>query len=115
MLQRTISRVLGSRFVALGRHARQDSRLARAASVGVEMLEQRVFLTAATVNPGDDSYVRNGTYASTNFGSATQLQVKTIGQTSFDRDGYLKFAVSIPGGNVLNSAVLSVYGIAVVG
>jgi hypothetical protein len=78
-------------------------------------LEQRVFLTTATAYAGDDSYVRNGSSAGTNYGTAAQLQVKTIATSGFDRDAYLKFSVSVPNGNVVNSAILSVYGTAVVG
>ena len=89
----------------------------RAARAAVEALEGRQLLTTATLHPTDDAYVRDGTYADTAEGVAntSQVQVKTIGSTSFTRDGYLKFAVSVPAGNRLNSATLRMYGQAVVG
>ena len=43
-----------------------------------------------TLAPTDDAYVRDGTYATTNFGSATTLTVKSDA-TSYKRNAHLKF------------------------
>ncbi len=54
--------------------------------------------------PSDDAYVRDGTYAASNFGSATTLTVKQDA-TSYARKSYLKFDLSSIGGTI-SSAVL---------
>ena len=47
-----------------------------------------------TLAAAADSYVRNGTYASQNFGNATEFLVKRSGTTGNTREGYLRFDVS---------------------
>jgi hypothetical protein len=47
--------------------------------------------TPVTLIPVEDTYVRDSTYASSNFGSATQLHVKTDTEAGYNRDAYLKF------------------------
>jgi hyaluronate lyase len=46
-----------------------------------------------SVVPVADTYVRNGTYAATNFGASTVMDVKLDG-TSYQREAFLKFNVS---------------------
>lgn len=47
-----------------------------------------------TVNVSEDAYVRSGTYASTNYGSAQDFRVKNASSTNLSRETYLKFDVS---------------------
>jgi len=54
------------------------------------------------------SYVRNGTFASQNFGSATDLSVKRSGTTGNTREGYLKFDLGSL--TSVTSARLRLYG-----
>jgi beta-glucanase (GH16 family) len=56
----------------------------------------------------EDSYVRNGTYANTNYGTATGLLVKSDA-TSYNRKAYVKFDVSSFAGTRISSAVLKLY------
>ncbi|MCU7548260.1 DNRLRE domain-containing protein [Chitinophagaceae bacterium LB-8] len=65
---------------------------------------------AATVNiePIADAYVRNGTYANTNYGSDTALVVKGATASSFTRQSYLKFPLNSV--NDVVSAKLRIYG-----
>jgi endoglucanase len=46
-----------------------------------------------TLPPTADAYVRDGTSAATNFGTATMLNVK-LNTSGFNRDSYLKFDLS---------------------
>jgi hypothetical protein len=54
-----------------------------------------------------DTYVRDGTYASTNYGTETSLTIKSDA-TSYNRKGYTKFDFSSIGTNVVQSASLSI-------
>jgi uncharacterized delta-60 repeat protein len=49
--------------------------------------------TTQTLRATADAYVRDGSHANTNFGNATQLQVKQ-GATGWNRDAYLRFDLS---------------------
>ncbi len=62
----------------------------------------------ATILPTADAYVRNGTYANTNFGSDTSLIVKGSPTSGFLRISYLKFALDTI--TNVKSAKLRVYG-----
>jgi hypothetical protein len=46
-----------------------------------------------SVAPVVDTYVRNGTYANTNFGTSTVMEVKN-GGSSYDRNAFLRFNVA---------------------
>jgi hypothetical protein len=61
-----------------------------------------------TLLPVADAYVRNGSYASTNYGSDTILTVKSSTQSGFTRSAYLKF--SLASVSSLSSAKLRIYG-----
>ncbi|MCR8643409.1 DNRLRE domain-containing protein [Paenibacillus sp. N1-5-1-14] len=52
--------------------------------------ESSVLVSGVTFNPTEDAYVRNGTYAGTNYGTDTGLWVKSDA-TSYARKAYLKF------------------------
>lgn len=58
--------------------------------------------------PTADAYVRNGTYATQNFGSATDLVIKSTTAANLGRNAYLKFDVSTIAS--LTSAKLRLYG-----
>jgi photosystem II stability/assembly factor-like uncharacterized protein len=62
----------------------------------------------ATFTPVADAYVRNGTYASTNYGTATTLVVKNDG-TSYYRESYLRFDFSNFTGTSVANAKLKLY------
>lgn len=61
-----------------------------------------------TLAPLADAYVRNGTYASTNYGSDTSLVLKGSNSSGYTRLSYLKFSLS--GLNNISSAKLRIYG-----
>ncbi len=61
-----------------------------------------------TLNPISDAYVRNGNYASTNYGSDTSLVVKSSTTSGYTKLSYLKFSLS--GLSNISSAKLRVYG-----
>jgi beta-glucanase (GH16 family) len=60
------------------------------------------------VNPSDDAYVRDGTYAATNYGTTTDLIVKNDA-LSFSRQSVLKFNFSSFPGTSVSSAKLRLY------
>ncbi len=65
--------------------------------------------TFATLTPSADTYIRNGIYASTNYGSDTSLIVKTyIFSTNSTHNSFLKFPLN--GVADVVSAKLRVYG-----
>lgn len=78
--------------------------------------------TSDTVTTIADAYVRDGSYAGTNFGTATTMVVKADA-TGYNRVSYMKFAFAdtalttatlrfyVPGANTATSRVISVYGI----
>jgi hypothetical protein len=61
-----------------------------------------------TLSPIADTYVRDGSSANTNFGSATTLDVKKS-TSGYNREAYLRFGLSSFSGTV-QSAKLRVYG-----
>jgi hypothetical protein len=64
--------------------------------------------TSVNLSPLADAYIRNGSFASTNYGSDTSLIVKGSTASNYQRSTYLKFSLS----NVasITSATLRVYG-----
>ena len=56
-----------------------------------------------------DAFVRGGSYANTNYGSSSVLEVKVDNNTSYLRKSYLKFSFSSIGGSSVQSAKLRVY------
>ncbi|WP_176835622.1 MULTISPECIES: DNRLRE domain-containing protein [unclassified Paenibacillus] len=64
--------------------------------------------TPVQLRPTDDAFVRAGSYASQNYGSSTQLSVKT-NELDLTRHAYLKFDLSSYTGDI-GSAKLYVYG-----
>ena len=65
--------------------------------------------TSVTLNPVADTYVRSGTGASTNFGTATTMTCRRQTTGSQDRQIYLRFDVSSFSANI-GSAKLRLYG-----
>ena len=62
---------------------------------------------STTVNASADAYVRDGSNAGTNFGSATDLEVKKAG-SGFNRVSYIKFDLSSV--STINSVKLDLFG-----
>jgi endoglucanase len=68
-------------------------------------------LFSTTLTPIADAYVRNGSYASTNFGTAADLQAKysSTANDGYSRDTFLKFDLSSI--SSVSSATLQLYGV----
>ena len=64
--------------------------------------------SSASLPPAADAFVRNGSYASINYGNDTALIVKGSTSSGFGRSSYLKF--SLTSVNNVNSAKLRIYG-----
>jgi hypothetical protein len=60
---------------------------------------------SVTRTPAADAYVRDGTSANTNFGSATSMQIRTTGTTGSRRDAFLRLDIS--GFTTVSSAKLA--------
>ena len=69
-------------------------------------------VVAIISNPAADAYVRSGTSAGANFGTATTLEVKHTNTTTTRRNGFLRFSLAGVQTNVV-SAKLRLYGNAV--
>jgi hypothetical protein len=63
--------------------------------------------TGATLHATADAYVRDGTNAGANFGTATDLEVKKAG-SGFNRVSYIKFDLS--GVSTINTVMLDLFG-----
>jgi parallel beta-helix repeat protein len=66
-----------------------------------------IIAAPATINPIADAFVRDGTYATTNFGTATNLDIKKS-STGYNRIAFLKFDVTSI--STLSGAKLRLYG-----
>lgn len=64
---------------------------------------------AKVVSPATDSYVRDGTYANTNYGTATVLAVKNGATTGANKESYLKFDLNNLGLTGCSDAKLKIY------
>jgi hypothetical protein len=101
----------GRKVIALALHAPTASsvKVLFEAREAVSLPKPTLVVTdtsALDVFPTADAYVRDGSTASTNFGSATSLQVKTTNVTGYQRDAYFRFDVS---GLAIGSASLRVF------
>lgn len=65
--------------------------------------------TTITLSPTDDAYVRGGSYASSNYGSDSQLVIKQGSSSDYFRKSYLSFDLSNEGLSSVSSAVVRVY------
>src|SRR5687767_1475334 len=74
-----------------------------------QVLESRLLMATNTLAANADSYVRDGSFAGSNFGGATELIVKQSG-TDFNRETLLRFDLSGVGGAGVTSAKLRVFG-----
>jgi N-acetylneuraminic acid mutarotase len=66
------------------------------------------FGNAVALSPVADAFVRNGSYAGTNYGSDTALIVKGAAVSGYTRTSYLKF--SLNNISTIDSAKLRIYG-----
>jgi hypothetical protein len=64
--------------------------------------------TPVTLRPIEDTFVRNGIYAGTNFGTSAVLDVKTDTEPNLTRDAYLRFDLGSL--STASSAKLRLYG-----
>jgi hypothetical protein len=64
--------------------------------------------TATTVKSSVASFVRGGSYAGSNFGQNSEIDVKKSSSTSNTREGYIKFDLTSL--NAINSAKLRLFG-----
>jgi hypothetical protein len=62
--------------------------------------------TTRTVTPSADALVRGGSYANTNYGTLTSLEIKDGSDASYDRRGLARFDVR---GSAVTSALLKLY------
>ena len=62
-----------------------------------------------TLHSTGDAYVRDGSYAGTNYGNAAQLQVKR-GAAGYTRESYLNFSLGAPSQGEITSAKLRLFG-----
>jgi uncharacterized delta-60 repeat protein len=76
---------------------------------GVEVLEDRVFLSADVLPPAADTFVRDPSFNRTNFGDSPFLYVKTAGSGD-SRVAYLKFDVGNWSSAQIGSATLYLAG-----
>ncbi len=88
------------------RYASFDSREADENPPSLRVTTSRPDTTALT--PTADTFVRNGSYSSDNYGSWSSLVVKNA-STGYSRQGYLTFDLSALSGSV-DEAVLYLYG-----
>jgi mannose/cellobiose epimerase-like protein (N-acyl-D-glucosamine 2-epimerase family) len=65
-------------------------------------------LTNVTLPAAADAYVRDGTYATTNYGNTTDLNVKKHSAAGYSRESYLRF--SLTGVGSIDSATLRLFG-----
>jgi hypothetical protein len=64
--------------------------------------------SSVTLAPTGDAFVRNGTYANTNYGNDASLQIKGSTTSGYNRASYLSFQIS--GVSNVTSAKLRIYG-----
>ena len=64
--------------------------------------------TTKTISPVADAYIRNGNYATKNYGSDTSLAVKGTTSTGYGRAAYLRFTLDSV--SKVNKAILRLYG-----
>ncbi len=64
--------------------------------------------TTLTLFPVEDTYVRGGTYATTNYGTSTVLNVKSDASADLNRDAYLRFDLGTLAS--VGRATMRVYG-----
>src|SRR5439155_6984327 len=86
--------------LSAGTHVLRVAFDANAPSTGLEggfdwvRLSKTVTSTTVTLNNTTGSFVRNGDFANTNYGSAQTLEIKNATTPGLDREAYLKFDLS---------------------
>ncbi|BCJ98618.1 glycoside hydrolase family 9 protein [Anaerocolumna chitinilytica] len=83
-------------------------------STGTSVWSTAVSATTASASSVDyiaasDAYVRDGTYAGTNYGTAATIDVKGDPDTGYNRKGFMKFDLTGRSGTSVSSAILKVY------
>jgi hypothetical protein len=83
-------------------------------STGTSVWSTAVSATTASASSVDyiavaDAYVRDGTYAGTNYGTASTIDVKGDPDTGYNRKGFMKFDLTGRSGTSVSSAILKVY------
>lgn len=83
-------------------------------STGTSVWSTAVSATTASASSVDyiavaDAYVRDGTYAGTNYGTASTIDVKGDPDTGYNRNGFMKFDLTGRSGTSVSSAILKVY------
>ena len=76
--------------------------------IGAHEYQGTVIPPALTVNPSGDAYVRDGSYASTNYGTATTMMVKADA-AGYARKSYVKFDFGAFSGTSTTNAKLRLY------
>src|SRR5690606_31195064 len=67
-------------------------------------------LSEAVLSPTDDSYVDgNSSNVNNNFGSRNVIWMKSVGNATYERQGFLKFDLSPLAGNTVQSATFKLY------
>ena len=70
---------------------------------------QNLSSLSQTFSPVGDAYIRNGSYATTNFGKSSSLEIKTSSVTGNTRYTLLMFDLSQAGALAVNTATLRLY------
>lgn len=65
--------------------------------------------TSQSFNPVADTFVRGGTYASTNYGASPLMTIKGSPTVDYDREAFLRFDLSGYSASTVSSAKLRVY------
>ncbi len=83
-------------------------------NTGTSVWSTAVSATTASASSVDyiaaaDAYVRDGTYAGTNYGTASTIDVKGDSDTGYNRKGFIKFDLTGRSGTSVSSAILKVY------
>jgi N-acetylneuraminic acid mutarotase len=74
----------------------------------IEVIPDEAPVNTPELSPVADAAIRNGNYASVNYGSQQFLEIKASGTSGFSRTAYLRF--SLEGVGEISSAKLRLYG-----
>jgi hypothetical protein len=89
-------------------HSKENANYSPQLLVTTDTLSQTFSTSSNTIAPVADAYIRNGTYAGTNYGTDTSLLIKGSASSGYTRASYLKF--SLDSVRNISSAKLRVYG-----
>lgn len=77
-------------------------------TIEVGLVKSAPVVTAVTLNATDDGYVRDGSYASTSYGTGN-LVIRKANSAGFSRESYAKFDLSSYAGTSVSRAELKLY------